>query len=73
MSIVDGPYRANPAHTWALPGWRKCSARGSAPGSGLRRIEKIVPTEMSASMLPEPSSGSNSSRYFPRRSVAGMG
>ncbi len=71
--MVDGPYRANPAHTWAVPGWRKCSARGSAAGSGLRRIEKIVPTEMLASMLLEPSSGSNTSKYFPRRSPAGTG
>jgi hypothetical protein len=53
------------------PGCRKCPARGSATGSGLRRIEKIVPTEILASMLLDPSSGSKTSRYFPRRPTAG--
>ena len=73
ISIVDGPYNANPAHTCAVPGCRKCPARGSAPGSGLRKTEKMVPAETLASRLPDPSSGSNTSRYFPRRWAAGTG
>jgi hypothetical protein len=67
---VVGPYTAKPAATWLRPDCRKAASFGShilpSASFGQRRIEKMVPTEMFTSILDEPSSGSNSSRYSPR-------
>ena len=42
------------------------------PGSGARRIEKMLPTDTSTSMFEEPSSGSNTSKYPPFGYCAGI-
>src|SRR3989454_1244754 len=67
----------NTAATCERPGCRKAFSSGSqslpSASFGQRSTEKMVPTEMLTSMLEEPSSGSNSSRYSPRGYWVGIG
>ena len=46
---------------------------GAEEGPGQRKMEKIVPTETLTSMLEEPSSGSNVSKYLPLGYFSGIG